>query len=117
MFTLGALDGRRESMRMLAWVQCNLINAQIPKGKRKLNVDQIMPSKRRRDPDEYVEPTDAPDAAPAAEDEAPPLLPGTSAVEHVRALGARVRAKQEAQERRIFWSGPEGRKLRSILDE
>lgn len=104
-------------MRLLAWTQTNLINAQIPRGKRKLKVDQLMPTRpKRRDEDEYVEPTDPPEPVPVLEDPVPTLAPGASPIEHVRALAARVRTKQEAAERRAFWSGAEGRKLRQILD-
>lgn len=117
LFTLGSLDGRREMMRMLAWTQSNLINVQIPKGKRKLQADQLMPKRPKRHvDDDFVEPTDPaeappPDPAPVLDD--PDLDPAA----RVRALGARVREKQHAQERIVFWSGPEGRKLRRILDE
>lgn len=99
-------------MRLLAWVQVNLINAQIPRGKPKLTVEKLMPRKRDDDADEARA-----ERAQDDDEQVPHVSPGLSPQEQVRALNARMRRIHARKDARDFWSGPEGRKMLSVLED
>lgn len=108
LFILGQEDAKQWNVMMLAWVQSNLINVQLPRGKgvtameiaRTVLPADRMPAAAQGDPEDLV----------VENEKADPF-------ERVRALKDRVRRKEAARERKAFWTSPDGRKLARLLGE
>lgn len=103
------LEGRAELqdkvMQICAWVQTNLLNIQIPKGKPRITVDKLLP-RRARKPVQSAEELDL----------AVELLTASSG-QAQRLRAKQARRKEEAAEARRFWASPEGRKMARRMRE
>lgn len=87
-------------MQMLAWLQVNLINIQLPRGKPRLTMDKILPKRARK----KVEQSDE-----AVEEAVEMLTAKKSDLQRMRAR--RAAARRQAEEDARFWRSPEGTKL------
>lgn len=109
------LEGYRarqdSSVELLAWVQANLINVHIPKGKPRVTPKKLLPKghgKRKMGADDEL-----------SQDELDEIMLATAASprERMAATKAKLRAKQELAEIDAFWSSPEGRRIREMMRE
>jgi hypothetical protein len=112
------LEGYRSrqdsAIELLAWVQANLINIHIPKGKPRVTPKKLLPKGHGR-----KKPTgdDEPDTEEIERLAASiPGQPG-GAKARVAAAKARLKAKREVEEERAFWSSPEGQRIRQMIRE
>ncbi len=101
---LGLTDARRRFREDLAWMQANLINIHIPRGKPKVKPDQLLPPAKQ-----------PMEAAPVVD--LPPLGPNATPAEQVAHMKARVRASMSSREADEFWRSAEGRRIKSLLGE
>lgn len=92
----------------MAWMQVNLINIHIPKGKTKLTLDKIRPKHARR---RKV------DAKTTEELEAEVEWLEADEGKRRRLAAQRSRARAQAEETRAYLASPEGRKLLASLRE
>lgn len=106
-----------------AWMQANLINVHVPKGKPRMTVEKLRPKKNRsgaRDRDEAaaidaVDDSDLPDLAGGRD--STPVDPKEQARQALRRAAARREAKEHAEEAERFWEGPEGRRMKELWGE
>lgn len=115
------LEGYRarqdSSVELLAWVQANLINVHIPKGKPRVTPKKLLPKghgRRKTGADEIddEELERIQDAVPIAGGK---TRDGVKA--RMEAKRAKLRAKQELAEMDAFWSSAEGRRIREMMRE
>lgn len=102
------IEGRREHddwmLEVLAWLQANLINVHVPRGKARVKAEALLPrsAKRRRSD---------------ATDDMAMLDNGSDPRARLEAAKARARAKREREEAEHFANSPEGRRMVALLGE
>lgn len=109
------LEGYRSrqdsAIELLAWVQANLINIHIPRGKPRVTPKKLLPKnhgKRKMGADDEL-----------STEEMDEIMIATAATtkERMAVTKARLKAKQELEEARAFWSSPEGQRIRELTRE
>jgi hypothetical protein len=107
LYAQGQRDRDDWLLEVLAWVQANLINIHIPRGKPRVRPDTLLPrsTRRRR--------ADTDDTAIERVEEGT----GSDPKARMEALKRRVRARVEREDQERFWSGAEGRRMLSLLGE
>lgn len=108
-FAAGVEDGRRVWRDLAAWLQVNLINSNIPRGKPRLRVEQILPPMKRRTMDGAELELEVVDALPLPDNATP--------AEKVAAMKARVRRTMAVNDARDFWQSEEGRRIKAMLGD
>lgn len=99
------IEGRRErddwALEVLAWVQANLINVHVGKGRR-VRPDQLLPrsTKRRKQADAELE-----------------IDAGDDPKDRVEASKRRARERAEREDAERFQASPEGRRMVALLDD
>lgn len=107
----GCAEAQDKDMQKWAWVQANLINVQIPRGKPRLTVDKLLPKRARK--------TAAGESTEQVEATVELLYAKPSERRKMRA--AAMKAKQDAEDARRYWASAEGvrlrRSMRSLVDD
>ena len=110
------LEGYRERMdhelELLAWMQANLINIHIPRGKPRMTVDKLLPKGRKRrarkdlDEDNLYAVTQALSSDPVAD-----------AQKNIARKQQRIVERKLEEEESAFWKSAEGKRLANMLSE
>lgn len=105
------IEGQRDRddwlLEVLAWVQANLINVHVPRGKARVKPDSLLPRSARR--------------RKGGADEAPETLAALDAggdpKARLAAMKERARARQDREDAERFAASTEGRRMMQLLGE
>lgn len=107
---------------VLAWMQVNLINIHVPRGKGRVTKQRIRPTKPSREgifawAKRVLSGLGIGEREPLPP--LPPVKPGDkeAARKALRERRKHMVAREEREAEREFWSTPEGRKLREQMDD
>lgn len=114
LFIEGQDEARTWFLESLAWMQANLINVHVPRGKPRVRADQLLPKRRKKKAND-----DEATRTELAEKLAPLSAATTSEGPRARleAVKARARATQEAREWNEFRNSAEGKRIAALLDD
>lgn len=111
LFVEGQTEARTWFLETMAWVQANLINVHVPRGKPRVTAEQLLPRKRRKTKEEDLD-----SVKQSLDDEFAPLDGATqSAKDRLDTVKAKARASADKKDYEAFMASKEGRRLAEIL--